>query len=280
MFSMFGAPGEWVYLYAAGLTQAPDSIGFEHALIVPPPKLLEQAAHGVNFSNASTISQPLHWGSASKTTMRGTFSVAWNLPAPPRVGAPALCIADVGEGQSLTLGCPGGGKIESVEFLEFGTATGTCLTGFKDSTCGVSLVSNASSCVGKATCVISCTGHGKPRQGTCTVDGKMVVTGNECYHAELDGQVRCNGAPPAKPGDMTLTIKVHLPATSVGTTVVPLLGYTAADVTITEGDTSPTLVWKNGKYVAGVEGITGATATTDGVAIKHVSGAYSFRRTS
>ena len=28
---MFGAPGEWVYLHAAGLTQAPDSIGFEHA---------------------------------------------------------------------------------------------------------------------------------------------------------------------------------------------------------------------------------------------------------
>ena len=274
---MFGAPGEWVYLYAAGLTQAPDSIGFEHALFVPPPKLLEQAANGATHpKNTSTISQPLQWGSASKMTMRGTFSVAWNLPAPPR--APS-CVAGVGEGQSLMLGCPGGGKIESVEFLEFGTATGACPAGFKYGTCGVSLVGNASSCVGKATCVVSCTGYGKPRQGTCTVDGKKVDTGNECYHAELDGQVRCSGAPPAKPGDMTLTVKVHLPVTSVGTTVIPLLGSAVADVTVTEGDTSPTSVWKNGKYVAGVEGITGATATTDGVAIEHVSGAYSFRRT-
>ena len=209
--------------------------------------------------------------------MRGTFSVEWSLPAPSGGGAPATCVSDVPEGKPLTLGCPGGGNIESVEFLEYGTATGACPAGFKDGKCGVSLVGNASSCVGKATCVVSCTGRGKPRQATCTIDGKNVATGDECYHAALYGQVKCSGAAPAKPGDMTLTVKAHVTVTARGTTVVPLLGSAAADVTVTEGDAAPALVWKGGKYVAGVEGIAGATVTADGIAIEHASGAYSFR---
>ena len=208
--------------------------------------------------------------------MRGTFSVEWSLPAPPGGGAPATCVADVKEGKALTLGCPGGGKIESVEFLEYGTATGACPAGFKDGKCGVSLVGNASSCVGKATCVVSCRGP------ACTVDGKKVATGDPCYQTvkKVSGQVKCGGAAPAKPGDMTLTVKAHVPVTARGTTVVPLLGAAAADVTVTEGDAAPAPVWKGGKYVAGVEGIVGATATAAGIAIEHASGAYSFRRTS
>ena len=42
---MFGAPGECVYLYAAGLTQAPDSIGFEHAWFVYPWAVVSFGRH-------------------------------------------------------------------------------------------------------------------------------------------------------------------------------------------------------------------------------------------
>ena len=71
---MFGAPGDWVYLYAAGLTQTQDSIGFSHAMFVPPPKLLEAAASGISFVNVTnaTISEPLRWGSASKQVLQAT----------------------------------------------------------------------------------------------------------------------------------------------------------------------------------------------------------------
>ena len=275
---MFGAMGEWVYLYAAGLTQAPDSVGFEHAWFVPPPKLLEQAAHGVTFPNSSTISQPLKWGSASKTTMRGTFSVEWNLPAPADGGGgtPELCAASVAEGKKATLGCPNGGKIKSVDFLEYGTATGDCKSGLKLGKCGVSLVGNASSCVGKPSCVVSCS------NSACTVDGKAVNTGDPCYQTKkkVDGKVTCDSAPGGGgKSAVTLTVKAHVPHTAVATTVIPLLGSTAADITITEGDGTASPVWKSGAFVSGVEGITGATATKDGIAITHASGGYSFTRT-
>jgi hypothetical protein len=278
---MFGAPGDWVYLYGAGLTQAPDSIGFEHVWFVPPAKLLDQAAHGITFPNSSTISQPLKWGSASKTTMRGTFSIEWNLPVPAAGGggAPTLCGADIKEGTTLTLGCTGGGTIKSVDFLEYGTATGSCSGGFKDGKCGVSLVGNASDCVGKPSCPVSCKG------GSCTVGNKVFATGDPCYQTvkKLDGKVTCGGSSPAKPGAAVppLTIDVHVPHTAVGTTVVPLLGAAAADITVTEGTASAAApVFKAGKYVAGVEGVTGATVTADGIAIEHVSGAYKFTRSS
>eukprot|EP01052_Picozoa_sp_SAG31_P019144 SAG31_NODE_1385_length_8573_cov_27.673118_7_plen_74_part_00 len=52
---MFGAPGEWNYLYGAGLTQANTSIGFAHAIFTPPPKLLEQAAEGTVFPNGPCV---------------------------------------------------------------------------------------------------------------------------------------------------------------------------------------------------------------------------------
>lgn len=62
---MFGAPGEWNYLYGAGLNQANDSIGFAHAVFNPPSKLLQQAANGISFPNGSsqiqvTVTHDIH----------------------------------------------------------------------------------------------------------------------------------------------------------------------------------------------------------------------------
>jgi hypothetical protein len=124
---MFGAPGDWVYLYAAGLTQTEDSIGFSHAMFVPPPKLLEAAAMGISFANVSnaTISEPLRWGSASKQTMRGLFSLEWHLPVVG--GASSTCDASVKEGGKIMLGCPGAGGIKAVTFAEYGTPSGSCI---------------------------------------------------------------------------------------------------------------------------------------------------------
>ena len=63
-----------------------------------------------------------------------------------------------------------------------------------------------------------------------------------------------------------------------GTTLIPLLGGTAAEITVTEGS-PPVPVWQGGKYASGVLGVTGATASADGIAIEHGSGTYSFTRT-
>ena len=191
-------------------------------------------------------------------------------------GAPALCGADVKEGATLNLGCPSGGKISSVDFLEYGTATGKCdASGFKDGKCGANLVGNASVCVGKSSCEVSCQGP------ACTIAGTKIETGDPCYQTvkTLDGKVTCSGSGPSKPSATPpLTIDVHVPHTAVGTTLVPLLGSAAADITVTEGATAPAPVFKDGKFVAGVEGVTGATVTADGIAIEHASGAYSFTR--
>ena len=77
----------------------------------------------------------------------------------------------------------------------------------------------------------------------------------------LDGQVTCSAAPGPAPagGSVTLTVKTHVPVTAVATTFIPLLGATAASITVMEGETTLAAVWKAGAYVPGVAGVTGAT---------------------
>ena len=106
---------------------------------------------------------------------------------------------------------------------QYGTATGDCKSGLKLGKCGVSLVGNASSCVGKPSCVVSCS------NSACTVDGKAVNTGDPCYQTKkkVDGKVTCDSAPGGGgKSAVTLTVKAHVPHTAVATTVIPLLGST------------------------------------------------------
>lgn len=70
-----------------------------------------------------------------------------------------------------------------------------------------------------------------------------------------------------------LAIQATAPPNSIGTTAVPLLGASAATVTITEGGAP---VWSKGAYVPGAIGITGANATDVAINIQHGSGTYFF----
>jgi hypothetical protein len=118
---------------------------------------------------------------------------------------------------------------------------------------------------------------------TCSCQDRNIEGANvlgRCYQTKkvLSAQVSCAEPKPSDRPSVTLSIKSSVPPTAIGTTLVPLLGGSAASVTVTEG-TPPTPVWRAGKYVPGVDGVTGATASASGIAIEHGSGTYSFVRT-
>ena len=76
-----------------------------------------------------------------------------------------------------------------------------------------------------------------------------------------------------------LTAEVAVPANALGTTVLPLLTGSAVTATISE---SGAAIWAHGGYVAGVPGITGATANAAAgtIEIRHGSGEYAFEHSS
>jgi len=262
---MFGAPGFWVYEYSGGLTQAADSVGFATSVLTPPAALIMNAlANGTTNAN---ISAAPWMGSAFKRTQRGNFGLEWNLPQ-PGTGGSSTC-ASVNQGTKIVLSC-GASTIKAVTFAEYGTPAGACpsLTAGK---CKVDLSTfTTPGCVGKTSCSIDCSDSG------CTVNGKKVGNGTDpCYGTKkkLAASVSCAGSP--SKAAVTLSIDVTIAANSKGVTNVPMLG--AADITIDEGGVA---VWKGGKYVAGVAGITGASEVGDAVAVTHGSGEFHFVRSS
>jgi alpha-L-rhamnosidase len=72
----------------------------------------------------------------------------------------------------------------------------------------------------------------------------------------------------------SLTLDVTSPAGARAKVCVPTLGLKS--VAVAEGGKT---VWKDGAYVAGVAGISGASQSADYVAFDVGSGAYSFRLT-
>ena len=71
-----------------------------------------------------------------------------------------------------------------------------------------------------------------------------------------------------------LTLEVTIPTGTRAKVSVPTMGLKNVDVA--EGGKP---VWKNGKYEAGVVGISGASQSADCVAFDTGSGSYSFRLT-
>jgi hypothetical protein len=95
------------------------------------------------------------------------------------------------------------------------------------------------------------------------------------------------GAPPRSGGGgggsgsgVRLNVQVTVPANTVATTRIPLVGIDVAMATIVDAITASP-VWVKGGYVAGTEGITGASYDTalGVVAIEHGSGGYAFELT-
>eukprot|EP01046_Picozoa_sp_COSAG06_P023084 COSAG06_NODE_1818_length_8294_cov_40.638560_5_plen_735_part_00 len=77
-------------------------------------------------------------------------------PPPPPPGPPATCV-DVAEDSHANIGCPAGEVISSIDFASFGSPTGSCATGFKDSsTCNSAHTMEVVKglCAGKAKCTV------------------------------------------------------------------------------------------------------------------------------
>lgn len=118
---MFAGPADALYTHFSGLTQASDSIGFEHVVFAPPTKLLALAAAGVVLNG--NISQPLRLASVSKRTLRGTFKLSWHLPpAAPSVVTECAVHGYPNSGGLLYLGCPNPtlNKILGVKYAVWG----------------------------------------------------------------------------------------------------------------------------------------------------------------
>jgi alpha-L-rhamnosidase len=71
--------------------------------------------------------------------------------------------------------------------------------------------------------------------------------------------------------DNSITLKVTIPVNSDAEVSVPKIGL--KNVTVTE---SGKTIYKNGRFIKGVWGITSATETDDYVTLEIGSGAYSF----
>ena len=262
---MFGGPGKWIYHYAGGIGQTETSLGFEHVVFTPPATLIEQAINKLKLN--ANISQPLNFVSASQKTLRGTIEFEWQVP--PSVAGGTCSLAE--ESLPITLSCPGS-TISSVAFAEYGTPTGDCSSGFKPGTCGVNTTAAFVSkcCVGKGSCSVSCGGPG------CTcAGGKSIQFADPCYGTMKKLAVKVGCAAKFGPVGPTLNMRVAVPPGSDAQLVVPLLGAAAKDVVITEGSTA---IFKDGAYVSGVAGITGASPSGDSIIVEHGSGSYSFVR--
>ena len=122
-----------------------------------------------------------------------------------------ICAANVATGSSATVTCPNGGLIEAVEFVSFGTPSGTCGS-FSKGSCDDSGNSSGNNeereiastdCYGLNTCTIpvNTTTFGDPCTGTTKTLDLQVECGcapiaNECANGWLDGaetDIDCGG---------------------------------------------------------------------------------------
>lgn len=74
-----------------------------------------------------------------------------------------------------------------------------------------------------------------------------------------------------------IALDVTLPVNSDGVIVIPEEEQMRDDVVIREGDN---VIWKEGKYVPGPSGVSGARKVPEGIEVKVGSGHYSFRLTA
>lgn len=78
--------GVWLHTYIGGIDNLEGTHGFAHAAIVPPQKLVVQAADTAcsnHTTRPGTSSPPLMWSSATKHTLKGTFSLSWKVACNP-----------------------------------------------------------------------------------------------------------------------------------------------------------------------------------------------------
>jgi hypothetical protein len=254
------AGGGFLYEDLAGIGQVRTSsaaydptnsaqVGFRHAVLFP---------RVTTHPNVSYVE-------AEYQSIAGRYAVTWiNTNSSGPSGA-AQCSEQAPENADYTFSCPPGGSvITEVVFASFGTATGTCASGFTVGSCNA-LNSTAilqQACLNKTSCII---------------DVSDTVFGDPCYDTVkyLDAQVLCSAV-------SGVSVQATVPTNAAATVRIPLLdGTSPSAVTIAEGST---VVWKNGAFVPGVPGIVSASTgqnddTPNGqqtVDIEVLSGTFSF----
>lgn len=180
-------------------------------------------------------------------SVRGEVGIDWSVAGGRQCGVAA-------EGRDVELSCgEGGGVISDVEFASYGTAFGWCGS-FGRSKCDASSSAEVvrAACVGKASCVVGASNSlfGDPCVGTSK---KLVAS------------VKCSG-------DAVMRARAEVPATAVGAVELGLAGL--SDVVVTEGGV---VVWKDGAFVTGVDGVRGGDVLgSDVLSFAVVSGVYNF----
>eukprot|EP00935_MAST-01C_sp_MAST-1C-sp1_P000370 g370.t1 len=283
---MFGGPGVWLHTYVGGITNAPGSIGYEHVMFAPPAQLIRQALGESNEpSSAAAPSQPpqvaqepgapLKWGTATREIGRGTFALFWSL----EVITGQTCVESAA-GTKSSVVCSHGG-IKTVKFADYGTPLGDCTNELRRGNCTTGNLTDivTSVCVGQESCTIDCYEvYGRAGDG-CIVSTpsttKTFPLPDPCHHVNkrVALEVACNGSETGRTAN--LSIRSSAPANSIATTAVPLLGADPGAVTVSEGGT---VLWRNGAYVPGVDGVTGAATSGDVILVSHGSGTYDFSR--
>jgi hypothetical protein len=308
---MFAGPGGWLHTYVGGIANAPGSIGYEHVWFAPPATLIEAAqaqvqtagttdtagtgASGIASGSstswggardrsglAASAADPLRWVSATRPTGRGTFGLFWSLAA---ASATNQSCGFGAEGNRVVVNCTGVG-ISEVSFADYGTPAGDCGSGLRKGACTTvtaNLTALASAvCRGADSCALECSDRVASSQFMgCNITASSAGSGSgrtvgvalpdPCNGVRKAAalQARCNGA--------ALSIRATAPGNSIATTAVPLLGVDAQDVTVTEGGT---VLWANGQFLPGVDGISAALELDGAILVSHGSGVYDFRRTS
>jgi len=243
---MFGANSEWYYKHLAGLNLAPGTRGWQH--IDFHPRVWSAPASASICANLSSVE-------ASVSTPRGLAAAAWSCPKDATCGLAA-------ENSNLELTCPDGQSISSVDFASFGNPMGNCESSFEQGSCHANTTQQIveSACLGKSSCSVE-------------VSSKA-FGGDPCFGTKknLAASVSCKG----EFSGFSFSYNVTVPVGSKGSVTLPTMGMSQSDVVVRE---SSVTVWKSGKYMPGVSGISGASGGPDGIRIEVGSGSFVFTAT-
>jgi hypothetical protein len=249
---MLGSPGQFLYQTVAGISLPNDAFAWD-TISIRPGIVANSAIGGVE---------------ATVGTVRGAVSVAWSILSPTSAMCGVAQEKDLVGGQ-LAIACPDS-EVGGIDFASYGRPLGNCSGGFTSNrTCNaadsVSVVTTA--CLGKRSCVLYANNTQFGGTDPCPGIAKVLAVEWSC-----------------KAGAYVpfISIDVLVPHGSTATVLVPIPpeGNTNHGVRVTErnGVTNDTTVlFANGSYVPGCEGVQGAAFVAgQGVEVHVGGGAFSF----
>lgn len=220
-----------------GLRQAPNSIGWQQALVWP----------------AVPAHPALPYASGVKASVAGSLQVAW------QTSDGSQCVAAAPENVNVTLSCPGAATnvITSIVFADFGLPTGACPSFAVDGSCSAanSTAIVTAACVGKQ---------------SCTVFVSDTVFGDPCY-----GTVKHFSAVAQCAAASAFLLTATVPANTGATVMLPYVTANASALVVTEGTTVVFTGGGYVPGVAGITGAA-LDANASAIAVTVGSGTYAF----